>query len=105
MGYSLSEAPRGALAHYAHITNKKISNYQMVVPTTWNASPVDPMGQHSAFEASVIGTPVHGMGADSAEMALSIVRTLHSFAPCMACAVQLYDENGTVIHKIDVNTP
>ncbi len=105
MGYSLSEAPRGALAHYAHITNKKISNYQMVVPTTWNASPRDPMGQHSAFEASVIGTPVQGMAADSAEMALSIVRTLHSFDPCMACAVHLYDENGTVIHKIDVNTP
>lgn len=104
-GYSLSEAPRGALAHYAHISNKKIANYQMVVPTTWNGSPRDPMGQHSAFEASVIGTPVAGFAPDSPEMALSIIRTLHSFDPCMACAVHLYDENGTVIHKIDINTP
>lgn len=102
-GYSLSEAPRGALAHYAHIQNKKIVNYQMVVPTTWNASPRDPEGQKSAFEASVVGTPVQGMGADSAEMALNIVRTLHSFDPCMACAVHLYDENGTVIHRVNVN--
>ena len=102
-GYSLSEAPRGALAHYSHITDGKIANYQMVVPTTWNGSPRDPMGQKSAFEASVIGTPVQGMAADSAEMALSIVRTLHSFDPCMACAVHLYDENGTVIHRVDVN--
>lgn len=101
-GYSLNEAPRGALAHYATIHNKKISNYQMVVPTTWNASPRDPMDQHSAFEASVIGTPVAGYAADSAEMALSIVRTLHSFDPCMACAVHLYDENGTVVHKIEL---
>ncbi len=105
MGFSLNEAPRGALAHYAHITDKKIANYQMVVPTTWNGSPRDPNNLHSAFEASVIGTPVAGFAPDSAEMALSIVRTLHSFDPCMACAVHLYDENGTVIHKIDVNTP
>lgn len=105
MGYSLNEAPRGALAHYVHITDRKVTNYQMVVPTTWNASPRDPMGQHSAFEASVIGTPVAGMAADSAEMALSIVRTLHSFDPCMACAVHLYDENGTVIHRVEINTP
>lgn len=104
-GYSLNEAPRGALAHYAHIHDRKIVNYQMVVPTTWNGSPRDPMNQHSAFEASVIGTPVQGMGADSAEMALSIVRTIHSFDPCMACSVHLYDENGTVVHKIDINTP
>jgi len=102
-GYSLSEAPRGAVAHYAHIQDKKIVNYQMVVPTTWNASPRDPKGQLSAFEASVIGTPVQGMAADSGEMALNIVRTLHSFDPCMACAVHLYDENGTVIHRVNVN--
>lgn len=102
-GYSLSEAPRGALAHYVDINNKKVSNYQMVVPTTWNASPRDPMGQRSAFEASVIGTPVTGMDPKGAEMALSIVRTLHSFDPCMACAVHLYDENGTTLHRININ--
>lgn len=101
-GFSLSEAPRGALAHYSHIHNKRIVNYQMVVPTTWNGSPRDPFGQRSAFESSVIGTPVAGFAADSPEMALSIIRTIHSFDPCMACAVHLYDENGTLIHKVDI---
>lgn len=103
MGFSLNEAPRGALAHYSHITHGKISNYQMVVPTTWNASPRDPANVRSAFEESIIGTPVAGFAPDSPEMALSIIRTLHSFDPCMACAVHLYDENGTVVHKIDIN--
>lgn len=102
-GYSLSEAPRGALAHYSHIRDKKIVNYQMVVPTTWNASPRDTKGQHSAFEASVIGTPVAGLDPKGGEMALNIIRTLHSFDPCMACAVHLYDENGSHIHKIEIN--
>lgn len=102
-GYSLCEAPRGALAHYSHILNKKIANYQMVVPTTWNASPRDPLGQHSAFEASVIGTPVHNLDPKGAEMALSIIRTLHSFDPCMACSVHLYDEHGKIIHRINVD--
>ena len=103
MGFSLNEAPRGALAHYSHITHGKIANYQMVVPTTWNASPRDPANLRSAFEESIIGTPVAGFAPDSPEMALSIIRTLHSFDPCMACAVHLYDENGTVVHKIDIN--
>ncbi len=101
-GYSLSEAPRGALAHYCHINDKKISNYQMVVPTTWNASPRDPKGLHSAFEASVIGTPVEGLAPDGGEMALQIIRTLHSFDPCMACSVHLYDESGSTIHRVEV---
>lgn len=101
-GFSLSEAPRGALAHYSHINNKRIVNYQMVVPTTWNGSPRDPFGQRSSFEESVIGTPVGGFAPDSPEMALSIIRTIHSFDPCMACAVHLYDENGTLIHRVDV---
>ena len=104
MGFSLSEAPRGALAHYVHITDQKVSNYQMVVPTTWNGSPRDPNNLRSAFEESVIGTPVAVFAPDSAEMALSIMRTLHSFDPCMACAVHLYDENGTVVHRLEINT-
>lgn len=101
-GYSLNEAPRGANAHYCHINNKRIVNYQMVVPTTWNGSPRDPQGQKSSFEASLIDTPVAGIENSNAEMTLAIIRTIHSFDPCMACAVHLYDENGSVIHKIDV---
>ncbi len=97
MGYGLAEAPRGALAHYCTIRDRKIENYQMIVPTTWNASPRDPKGQRSAFEASLIGTPVH-----DPKIPLEILRTIHSFDPCMACAVHLHDERGDHVHRIDV---
>ena len=96
-GVGLTEAPRGALAHYVNIEGKKVSNYQMVVPTTWNASPRDTRGQHSAFEASLIGTPVI-----DPQIPLEIIRTIHSFDPCMACAVHLYDENGEHIHRCEM---
>ncbi|MDO5570362.1 MAG: nickel-dependent hydrogenase large subunit [Bacteroidales bacterium] len=96
VGYSLTEAPRGALAHYAEVKDKRISNYQMVMPTTWNGSPRDAKGQHSAFEASLIGTPV----ADSS-IPLEILRTIHSFDPCLACAVHLNDEKGSFIHRVE----
>ena len=96
-GYSLTEAPRGSLAHYASFENKRITNYQMIMPTTWNGSPRDAKGQHSAFEASLIGTPV-----SNPNLPLEILRTIHSFDPCLACAVHLYDEKGTYMHNIDV---
>lgn len=94
-GVGLTEAPRGALAHWIVIKDEKIDNYQMVVPSTWNASPRDPQGKMSAYEASLIGTPV----ADP-EQPLEILRTIHSFDPCIACAVHLYDEKGTYVHQI-----
>ena len=102
-GDSLNEAPRGALAHYSHVHEHKVVNYQMVVPTTWNASPRDTRGQKSAFEAAVTGTPVAGIESSNPEMTLAIIRTIHSFDPCMACAVHLYDENGSMIHRININ--
>ena len=94
-GVGLSEAPRGALAHWIVIKDKLIDNYQLVVPSTWNASPRDPKGQMSAYEAALIGTPVA-----NAEQPLEILRTIHSFDPCIACAVHLYDEKGTYVHQI-----
>jgi len=94
-GVGLSEAPRGALAHWIVIKDQKIENYQLVVPSTWNASPRDAAGQMSSYEAALIGTPV----ADP-EKPLEILRTIHSFDPCIACAVHLYDENGTYVHQI-----
>ena len=94
-GVGLTEAPRGALAHWIVIKNEKIDNYQLVVPSTWNASPRDPQGKMSAYESSLIGTPV----ADP-EQPLEILRTIHSFDPCIACAVHLYDEKGTYVHQI-----
>jgi hydrogenase large subunit len=95
-GVGLSEAPRGALAHWIVIKDKKIDNYQLVVPSTWNASPRDPKGQRSAYEAALIGTPVK-----NPDQPVEILRTIHSFDPCIACAVHLYDEKGTYVHQID----
>jgi hydrogenase large subunit len=94
-GVGLSEAPRGALAHWIVIKDKKIDNYQLVVPSTWNGSPRDAKGQRSAYEASLIGTPI----ADP-DKPLEILRTIHSFDPCIACAVHVYDEKGTYVHQI-----
>ncbi len=94
-GIGMTEAPRGALSHFIVIEDQKIKNYQLVVPTTWNASPRDPKGQRSAFEESLIGTPV----AD-AKLPLEVIRTIHSFDPCLACAVHVYDENGSTIHNL-----
>jgi hydrogenase large subunit len=94
-GVGLSEAPRGALAHWIRIENGRIDNYQLVVPSTWNASPRDPQGQRSAYEASLLGTPV----ADP-EIPLEILRTVHSFDPCIACAVHLYDPDGRQVHRV-----
>jgi hydrogenase large subunit len=94
-GFGMVEAPRGALSHFIVIEDKKIENYQLVVPTTWNAAPRDLEGKRSAFEESLIGTPV----ADP-KVPLEVIRTIHSFDPCLACAVHVYDENGTSIHEV-----
>lgn len=94
-GVGMTEAPRGALAHWIVIKDKKIDNYQLVVPSTWNASPRDAKGQMSAYEASLIGTPV-----SDPEQPLELLRTIHSFDPCLACAVHLYDEKGSYVHQI-----
>lgn len=95
-GVGLAEAPRGALAHFAVIENERIKNYQMVVPTTWNASPRDMNGQLSPYESALLGTPVH-----DSNQPLEILRTIHSFDPCLACAVHLYDEEGKTVHQLD----
>ena len=97
-GVGLSEAPRGALAHWIKIKDGKIDNYQLVVPSTWNASPRDPKGQRSAYEASLIGTHLA-----NPEQPLEILRTIHSFDPCIACAVHLYDPDGKHVHQIKVD--
>ncbi|MCB0667102.1 MAG: nickel-dependent hydrogenase large subunit, partial [Saprospiraceae bacterium] len=96
-GVGHMEAPRGALAHWIVIENQKIKNYQMVVPSTWNASPRDQQGNMSAYESALIDTPVA-----NEEQPLEILRTIHSFDPCMACAVHLYDEEGKHISQAKV---
>ena len=95
-GVGFTEAPRGALAHWIRIKDGKTENYQQVVPSTWNASPRDPKGQRSAYESTLIGTPV----ADD-KLPLEIIRTIHSFDPCIACSVHLYDEHGKPLTGVD----
>ncbi|HTM31916.1 MAG TPA: nickel-dependent hydrogenase large subunit [Vicinamibacterales bacterium] len=95
-GVGLSEAPRGALSHWIVIKDQKIDNYQLVVPSTWNASPRDPRGQMSAYESSLVGTPVA-----KTDQPLEILRTIHSFDPCIACAVHVHDPHGRHVHHLD----
>ena len=94
-GVGLTEAPRGALAHYIKIHDGAISNYQLVVPTTWNGSPRDAKQQRSSFEQALIGTPVAKI-----DEPVEILRTIHSFDPCLACAVHLYDPQGRHLHQV-----
>jgi len=88
-GFGFHEAPRGSLAHWVQIEDKKIKNYQAVVPTTWNAGPRDARGQRGAYEASLLKTPI----ADP-QRPVEILRTVHSFDPCLACAVHVVDAQG-----------
>jgi len=90
-GMGLTEAPRGALGHWIEIQNKKIANYQCVVPTTWNCSPRDNDFQRGAVEEALVGTPV----AD-ADNPIEVVRVVRSFDPCLACAVHLTKPNGEI---------
>jgi len=88
-GVGFMEAPRGGLAHWIVIEDEIIKNYQAVVPSTWNAGPRDAQGQPGAYEAD-------------SKQPLEILRTIHSFDPCIACAVHLSDEDGEEIIKVKV---
>ncbi len=88
-GFGFHEAPRGVLSHWTVIRNGKIVNYQAVVPSTWNAGPRDAADALGPYEASLIGNPV----ADP-QQPLEIIRTVHSFDPCLACAIHLLDPTG-----------
>ncbi|HWS96397.1 MAG TPA: nickel-dependent hydrogenase large subunit, partial [Candidatus Methylomirabilis sp.] len=96
-GVGLSEAPRGALAHWIKIKNGAIDNYQLVVPSTWNASPRDAKGQRSPYEEALIGTHLA-----NPDQPLEILRTVHSFDPCIACAVHLYDPDGKHVNRVQI---
>jgi hydrogenase large subunit len=96
-GVGFHEAPRGTLSHWIVIRDKKIANYQAVVPSTWNASPRDDKGVAGPYEASLVGNPVA-----QPEKPLEVLRTLHSFDPCIACAVHMFDPSGTELVKVKV---
>ncbi|MFZ2366362.1 MAG: nickel-dependent hydrogenase large subunit [Azonexus sp.] len=97
MGAGFTEAPRGALGHWIKIKDTKIDNYQCVVPTTWNGGPRDHKGQIGAFEASLMDTPVA-----KADEPLEILRTLHSFDPCLACSTHVMSPDGQEMTSVKV---
>ena len=96
-GVGYMEAPRGALAHWIVIKNGIIDNYQAVVPSTWNAGPRDNDGQAGPYEAALQGHTLH-----DPKQPIEILRTIHSFDPCIACAVHLTDPDGEEIMQVKV---
>jgi hydrogenase large subunit len=96
-GFGFHEAPRGTLSHWVVIDNGKIKNYQCVVPSTWNAGPRNSADEPGPYEASLVGNPV----ADP-EKPLEVLRTVHSFDPCLACAIHLVDTENKELVKVKV---
>jgi Ni,Fe-hydrogenase I large subunit len=96
-GAGFHEAPRGALGHWVHIVDGQIANYQCVVPSTWNAGPRDAGGKRGPYEEALLGTPVH----DPAQP-IEILRTVHSFDPCIACGVHVVDVQRRELARVRV---
>ena len=96
-GVGYMEAPRGALAHWIVIKDGKIANYQAVVPSTWNAGPRDGAGHPGAYEAALVGHRLH-----DPQQPVEILRTIHSFDPCIACAVHVVDPKGEELVQVKV---
>ncbi|MBL8790274.1 MAG: nickel-dependent hydrogenase large subunit [Rhizobiales bacterium] len=96
-GVGFTEAPRGALAHWIKIKDTRIDNYQCIVPTTWNGSPRDNEGNIGAFEAALMNTKV-----EVPEEPVEILRTLHSFDPCLACSTHVMSEDGQELTQVRV---
>ncbi|MBT4889364.1 MAG: nickel-dependent hydrogenase large subunit [Rhodospirillales bacterium] len=94
-GVGFHEAPRGTLSHWVVIEDAKIKNYQAVVPSTWNAGPRDADGEPGPYEASLLDNPI----ADP-ENPLEVLRTVHSFDPCIACAIHMVDTENKPIVKV-----
>ena len=96
-GMGVWDAPRGALGHWVDIKDHRIRNYQLVVPSTWNASPRDKKGAKGPYEQSLIGAPV-----PDADNPLNVVRIIRSFDPCLACAVHMIDPETNDIKVVKV---
>ena len=89
-GVGTIEGPRGALGHWIIIDDGVITNYQAVVPTTWNAGPMDERGQHGPYEAALLA----GHRLAIPDQPLEVLRTIHSFDPCMSCAAHVFGPAG-----------
>ena len=94
-GFGFHEAPRGTLSHWIVIDNGTIKNYQAVVPSTWNAGPRDAKNQPGPYEASLVGNPIADV-----ERPLEVLRTVHSFDPCIACAIHTLDVDGREMSRV-----
>jgi hydrogenase large subunit len=94
-GFGFHEAPRGVLSHWVVIEDGKIKNYQCVVPSTWNAGPRDAAGNVGPYEASLMGNPV-----ENPDQPLEVLRTIHSFDPCLACAIHTLDPEGREVSTV-----
>ncbi len=88
-GRTFFEVPRGVLSHFVNIEDEKIKNYQVIAPTTWNASPKDSKDQRGPYEEALIGIKL-----DDPSRPLEVLKVLHSFDPCLACAVHIIDIKG-----------
>lgn len=96
-GVGYTEAPRGALAHWIVIKDGRIDNYQAVVPSTWNAGPRDALGQEGPYEAALKGHQLY-----DPQQPIEILRTIHSFDPCIACAVHVTDPQGEELVEVKI---
>ncbi len=96
-GMGLNDVARGSLGHWINIEKGKIKNYQQVVPSTWNLGPADAKGQKGPVENALIGTPVA-----NEKLPLEILRTVHSFDPCIACAVHVIDSKTNEVYKFQI---
>lgn len=96
-GVGMTEAPRGALGHWVKVKDGRIDNYQCVVPTTWNGSPRDNEGNIGAFEASLMDTYM-----ERPDEPVEILRTLHSFDPCLACSTHVMSPEGEELTTVKV---
>jgi Ni,Fe-hydrogenase I large subunit len=97
-GYGYLDAPRGALGHWVQIEDQKISRYQCVVPSTWNCSPRDAKGVPGPYEAALMDH--HPLVKP--DQPIEILRTIHSFDPCMACGVHVLDATGKLVTSVQV---
>ena len=97
-GVGFVEAPRGALGHWIRIKDTRIDNYQCIVPTTWNAGPRDPQNRIGAYEAALMNTTMA-----RPDQPLEILRTIHSFDPCLACATHVIAPDGQELTRVQVS--
>jgi quinone-reactive Ni/Fe-hydrogenase large subunit len=97
-GQGVFEVPRGVLCHFINIEDAKVANYQAVVPTTWNASPKDELNQRGPYEEALIGIKL-----ENPQEPLEVLRVVHSFDPCIACAVHIIDTKGKNLKSFKIS--